>query len=119
MLRIRLCEADRERFAAPEELVLDVEAIKDLDAAELTEMDQALTMPVALFLPYFEGPLSDAAQVRRVAVWLALRLAGCDVAWDACTPKLLRAEFTQEARPPVGASEGSSEDEPVSSSSEA
>ena len=118
MWRIALCDEDRARFGCGEQLTLDLEAVKDLDGDDLDEIDRAIRLPLAAFLPYLEDPVVKVAQVRRVAVWLALRLAGTSVDWEKCTPKLLRATFVWEAPsgPPDGPSGSSSGDVPPATS---
>lgn len=113
LIRIRLGDTDRQRYEVDEHLVLDVEALKDMGADELETLERTSGLPIAPFLPMLEGRLTEIAQPRRVAVWLALRQAGRDVPWEECTPQLLRAEFVQEfdTDPLVGPSESSSEDD--------
>lgn len=118
VVRIRLCDADRERYDVGD-LELDVEALKDLTGEELEVLEREMSMPIAPFVEVFEaGPLSPA-WVRRVAAWLAVRLAGGEQSWDEFTPKVLRGEFDRETipGPPAGPSEGSSEDEAPEDSS--
>lgn len=120
ILRIRLCDEDRAALDAPEWLELDVEQFKDLTAEQVQALDMALGFPVAVFVPILEDSrLSKAGQVRRFAVWAALRLDGRDdLSWADCNPKVLRAEFVLEERggPPAGPSGSSSEDVPPASS---
>ncbi len=116
-LRIRLSQADRDAFGCGEELTLDFEALKDLSADELEEMDSELEYAVAALIPPAEAG-SEVARVRRCAVWLALRQAGTPVDYDKCKPQLLRAVFEMETQPgpPDGPSETSSEGEAPASS---
>jgi hypothetical protein len=116
-LRIRLCPADLDLFGCAEELTLDFEALKDLTADELEELDSEVEFAVAALIPLAEAG-SEVARVRRCAVWLALRQAGTPIAYDKCKPLLLRAEFEMETQPgpPDGPSETSSEGEAPASS---
>jgi hypothetical protein len=119
-LRIRLSPDDAAAYGCDPNLVLDLEALKDLDAVELGEIDEALQFPLATVLPLIENRpnISALATPRRFAVWLALRQAGHDVDYEKCTPKLLRTAFEREDEPgpPAGPSEASSEGEAPASS---
>lgn len=120
-IRIQLCPGDQAELGVDGDLVLDLEALKDLRASELQELDRALGGPAALFLPVLEHPkLPDIAHARRVAVFLALRQAGHDVEYAKCDPRLARAVFTREVDAPVppadGPSEAGSPDDPPASS---
>jgi len=122
-IRVWLCEADRDQYGGdegrlPEELAVDLEALKDLAAGELEQLDRSLGVPVALFLEPMETWAIDGAQLRRVVAWLAVHLAGRTVSYADFQPRLLRATFTREVdeRPPAGPSESSSEDAPPPSS---
>jgi hypothetical protein len=125
VVRIRLCEADRRRWGGdeelPEELLLDTEALRDVEAGELIEWERETDLPLAMFVPSFEAGSLAPAQFRLVAIWLALRMAGHAVAWAGFAPRVFRAEFTHEvsAGPPAGPSELSSEGEAQPSSSPA
>lgn len=116
LLKIRLCETDRAAYGCAE-LVLDLEALKDLPADELEEIDAQLQQAAAALIPLLETN-SLVARARRLAVWLALRQAGLSLDWEKCTPKILRTTFEVETQPgpPAGPSETSSEDaQPASS----
>lgn len=118
-VRIQLGDADRKRYDVDGDLVLDLEALKDLTASELEKLDQELKVPVAVFVSAIEDKQFKAAQVARVTVWLALRQAGQALAYADCDPRPGRATFTPEvqARPPAdGPSPTSSQDEPPPSS---
>ncbi|MGX4657106.1 hypothetical protein ACWCHM_26155 [Micromonospora sp. SCSIO 07396] len=114
IIRVRLCEADREQYGGgeplPEELTVDVEQLLDLPASELEALDRDLTMPIAVFVDAMESWTLNVSQLRRVAAWLAVRNAGRTVPYAEFEPRLLRAEFSREAtsNPPAGPSEGSS-----------
>lgn len=113
LINIRLCDADRERYGVVDELVLDMEALKDLEYDEYQALEAATLLPVAAFLPSLESGSLETAIVKRVAVFLALRLAGTDVSWDTCKPRPGRVLLEREddpAGPPAGPSESSSED---------
>lgn len=117
LLRIRLCEADRDTYGCGEEITLDFEALKDLTADELEEIDQELEYAVAVLLPLIEQG-SELTRMRRCAVWLALRQAGSPVDYAKCNPQILRTRFEMETQPgpPDGPSEPSSEDSSPASS---
>lgn len=126
LIRVRLCAEDRKEYGGdagplPEELTLDVEALKDLTAGELEDVDRALGLPLAAFVQPLETWGLGPAQLRRVASWLAARQAGITIEFEEWQPRLLRAELTREASavPPAGTSERSSEDSPSPPSSEA
>lgn len=112
-IRVRLCEHDRNRYGdeepLPDELTVDVDALLDLPAGELEDLDRDLQMPVAAFADGLRTWSLNMAQLRRVAAWLALRQHGHSVPYGEFQPRLLRAEFVREAgHPPAGTSEGSS-----------
>lgn len=114
IIRVRLCEYDRNRYGdeepLPEELTVDVDELLDLPAGELEALDRDLNMPIAAFVDGLRTWSLNLAQLRRVAAWLALRQHGTTVAYEEFQPRLMRAEMVREAgRPPAGTSEGSSE----------
>lgn len=116
IIRVRLDADDCKRYGGeggplPDELVLDVEQIKDLPAGELDEVEREMDVALAAVVPQMEGSLPRASFVRRVVAYLAVRQAGGRPSWEDFQPRLLRAHFTQEEipRPPAGPSEGSSE----------
>lgn len=124
IIRVRLCDRDRAVYGRdgedlPAELVLDLEALKDLTAIELERVDLAMRAPVAAFMGPLESGSLAVAQVRWAAAWLALRLNGYDVPIGDFQPMLLRGAFTREVvdGPPDGTSESSSEDTVSASSS--
>ena len=116
IIRVALAEADRHRYGGddgplPAELVLDTEALKDLEAGELDEIERQTDMAFASLMPLLEPRLGKASFVRRAVAYLAVRQAGQRPVWDDFQPKLLRATFVQEdaGDPPAGPSEASSE----------
>lgn len=115
IIRVRLDGEDRKRYGGdeplPEQLVLDVEALKDLTAGELDEIEREMDLALAGLLKVIEPQLSSVSRFRRAVAYLALRQSGHKVSFDDFDPRLLRAEFVQEddANPPAGPSEGSSE----------
>jgi hypothetical protein len=111
-IRIHLGGADQQRFGV-HGLALDLEALKDLEYEAYQAIEIDMKMPIALFLPVLEAGSLELAQVKRVAVFLALRQADNAIAWDDCTPRPGRTELEREADPagpPAGPSEHSSED---------
>ena len=129
IIRVRLCELDRKEHGVdgellPEELTVDLEALKDLPAGDLEAIDLAIGVPLVAFLRPLETGQLSSAQVRWVAAWLAVREAtGRTEAMKDFQPRLLRATFAREVDeqlpPATGASETSSEaTEPASSSPE-
>ncbi|MFI2577696.1 hypothetical protein ACH5AJ_36485 [Streptomyces rochei] len=126
IIRVRLCETDRVDYGIdgeplPDVLTVDLEALKDITAAELEGLDRALNTPLALFLEPLERWDLRTAQVGRVAAWLAVHQYGSKVPFDDFQPRLLRARFDREvqADPPAGPSEYSSEAVPAESFSAA
>lgn len=121
MIKVRLCDGDRAEYGAPEELTVDVEALKDLRASENSAIDQEIGMALSLFIPLMEEGVTQVAHAGRVTAWLGLRNAGMDVKWNDFDPRLNRAVFTVERDDPKtagGPSEPSSEgdSEPTTSS---
>lgn len=121
MIKVRLCDGDRAEYGAPEELTVDVEALKDLRASENSAIDQEIGMALSLFIPLLEEGVHQVAHAGRVAAWLGLRNAGIDIKWNDFDPRLNRAVFTVERDDPKtdgGPSEPSSEgdSEPTTSS---
>lgn len=116
LIKIRLCNADREEYGGPEELTVSVEALKDLRAAEHQAIDEAMGMALSMFIPLMEdGPLS-IAHVGRIAAWLGLRNAGTEVTWDKFNPRLLRATIERhgdDTRPPASGPSDASFGEPT------
>jgi hypothetical protein len=115
IIRVRLCETDRKEYGVdgellPEELTLDVEALKDLRAKELVALDLAIGTPVKLFLQPMQTWSLDAAQLCLTVAFLAVHLAGSPVQFADFDPRLGRAEFVREAidGPPDGTSASSS-----------
>lgn len=112
VIKVRLCDLDREEYGGPEELTVDVEALKDLRAGEHESIDGATNMALSMFIPLLEdGPLK-IAHVGRLAAWLGLRNAGIDVDYKKFDPRLMRATVERvgdDERPPaIGSSTSSS-----------
>lgn len=118
IIRVRLCDSDREQYGVDADLTVDTETLKDLTADELVAIEEEMELPLAVFVEQFEsGPLS-VSRTRQVAAWLAVKQAGVDVRYGGFKPRLLRAVIEREATlPNGGASESSSEDAPDDSSS--
>ncbi|MFG1776612.1 hypothetical protein ACGFIG_09305 [Micromonospora sp. NPDC049048] len=115
IIRVRLDDEDRKQYGAeeplPEELVLDLEALKDMPAGDLDALERDMDLALIGLLGYLEPRLSPLMFARRAAVFLAARAAGCSTRYGEFQPRLLRATFVQEdaARPPAGPSGDSSE----------
>ncbi len=125
VLRIRLCETDRDSYGGPEWVVLDTDALLDLPASELEQIEMTIGSALAPYLAFVER--ADArqaramlARMRRVCVWLARRQAGLVDEWDKFDPRVLRAGFElvegADVVPPAEPSPLSSVDGPSDSS---
>lgn len=122
VIKVRLCAGDCAEYGAPEELTVDVEALKDLRASQNAEIDQEIGMALSLFIPLMEEGITQVAHVGRLAAWLGLRNHGDAPKWADFDPRLNRATITVERddpKPPAGGpSEPSSaeDSEPTTSS---
>lgn len=112
MIKVHLGDADRADYGAPEELTVDVEALKDMRASEHQAIDEEMGMALSIFISLMEDGLMQVAYVGRVAAWLGLRNAGVTVKWADFDPRLNRATFTVERdNPPAGGPSGPSSEE--------
>lgn len=82
-----MCDADRERYGGPEWVSFDVDALQDMPASALHEIEAAMDMTIAEILV-----LRDRRSARslRAQVFIARRLAGVDEKWDDFDPAVLR-----------------------------
>lgn len=112
-IRVRLCDADRARYEVDDDLLFDIEALKDMPAGELEALEEDMGVVVATLLPALTSA-TRMAVARRAVVFFALHQASKPVAWKDCQPRLLRAEFVEvtDTDPPAGSSASSSEAAP-------
>lgn len=115
VLRVRLCEADREEYGGPEWLELDRDVLDDTRADELHEIEAEMDLSFSML--FVEEVALRTARARKAVAWLALRQAGILHPWNDFQPRVLRSEFRAGGDvPPV--SSPSSDGPPGGGSSE-
>lgn len=108
----RMCQEDRDRFGGPEWVTFDMDALADLRAAELEEIEETTGFRLVWFY-VVDRRVSIRGQ--RAALWIARRQAGLVDDWDKFDPLILQVEprpvpsKADDADPPDPASETSSE----------
>lgn len=104
MGRIRLSEADREKYPGGDAdgwMDFDVEQLTRQDAGWLEEFEETVDLSVHEFL---QGLEKGRTRCVRALVWAARKLNGCDDKWADFRPQILLIEqedvFGDDADPP-------------------
>lgn len=96
MLRLRMCDEDREKFGGPQWLQFDADQLLDTPCDQLAAIETETGIVLALAV---DNP--NLTSARRLWLWLALKHAGVQLAWADFQPKVLRSDFTSgDADPP-------------------
>lgn len=75
---LSLCEEDRERFGAPEVLVLDTDRVRDTPGRMLTRWEAETAYPIERALDDILNSGTPPAAAVMVCVWLARKQMGAD-----------------------------------------
>lgn len=110
MLRLRMCDPDRERYGGPEWLTFDNAKLRDTPCDELSAIEARTGIVLAEAV---DNPA--AAGAMRLWLWLALDQADVHVDWDEFTPRTLRVQVGDGDPPdqgPTAATEPSQPSDP-------
>lgn len=109
---LRMCQEDRDRYGGPEWIVFDFDALANLRALELEEIEETTGFRLVGF---YVADLRVSIRGQRTALWIARRQAGLVDDWDTFDPLILQVESRPAAEdgevgdPPDPASGPSSE----------
>lgn len=99
VLKIRLCDEDRDEYGLPEWLELDRDLVDDMRADALHELE--VEMDITIW-QLFAVLATRSARCKRAVAWLAMQQAGSKVPWADFNPRILKARFAPggDADPP-------------------
>jgi hypothetical protein len=88
-LRVRLCDADRQRFGGPEWVTYDEDYYMDLPASALMALEEEMGMSIGEAI---RGAARQTAAGTKAALWLARRRAGLKEPFAEFDPRVWRVE---------------------------
>lgn len=106
--QVRMCEQDRERYGAPEWLLVDSEALYDMPFSQLDQLERDMGFSGVQLLEV-EIP-AYSARAYRALLYVALQQAGVTVAWKDFQPTILRITWRKEGDDETGGNGDSASD---------